>query len=117
LLRNRSKFTSFADPASQWIGARKGSVEPTPAFFAYSDNYLIDTKHGAIIDVEATRSIRSAEVKAQVSLRQLPLSQFHHFFSEGFCWGAVRRMSLATFSPWLFRVPGFCLIFTPWWLR
>jgi hypothetical protein len=29
------KFTSFADPASQWTGARKRS-----AFFAYSDNYL-----------------------------------------------------------------------------
>lgn len=53
------KFTSFADPASQWTGARKG-----PAFFAYSDNYLIDTEHGVILDVEATRSIRTAEVGA-----------------------------------------------------
>ena len=51
------KFTSFSDPASQWTAARKG-----PAFFAYSDNYLIDTDHGVIIDVEATRSIRQAEV-------------------------------------------------------
>ncbi len=33
-----------------------------PAFFAYSDNYLIDTDHGVIVDVEATRSIRQAEV-------------------------------------------------------
>ena len=53
------KFTSFADPASQWTGAMKG-----PAFFAYSDNYLIDTDHGVILDVEATRSIRQAEVGA-----------------------------------------------------
>jgi transposase len=52
-----SKFTSFSDPASQWTTARKG-----PAFFSYSDNYLIDTDHGVIIDVEATRSIRQAEV-------------------------------------------------------
>ncbi|MEL6420676.1 MAG: IS1182 family transposase [Pseudomonadota bacterium] len=51
------KFTSFSDPASQWTAARKG-----PAFFAYSDNYLIDTDHGVILDVEATRSIRRAEV-------------------------------------------------------
>ena len=51
------KFTSFSDPASQWTAARKG-----PAFFAYSDNYLIDTDHGVIIEVEATRSIRQAEV-------------------------------------------------------
>ena len=32
------------------------------AFFAYSDNYLIDTDHGVVVDVEATRSIRQAEV-------------------------------------------------------
>ena len=32
------------------------------AFFAYLDNDLIDTDHGVILDVEATRSIRQAEV-------------------------------------------------------
>ena len=51
------KFTSHSDPASQWTAARKG-----PAFFAYSTNYLIDTDHSVIVDVEATRSIRQAEV-------------------------------------------------------
>jgi hypothetical protein len=51
------KYTSFSDPASQWAAARKG-----PAFFAYSDNYLIDMDHGVIVDVEATRSIRQAAV-------------------------------------------------------
>ena len=51
------KFPSHSDPASQWTAARKG-----PAFFSYSDNYLIDTDHGVIVDVEATRSIRQAEV-------------------------------------------------------
>ncbi len=40
-----------------WTAARKG-----PAFFSYSDNYLIDTDHGVIVDVEGTRSIRQAEV-------------------------------------------------------
>ena len=35
-----------------------------PAFFSYSTNYLIDTDHGVIVDVEATRSIRQAEVGA-----------------------------------------------------
>ena len=29
---------------------------------SYSDNYLIDTDHGVIVDLEATRSIRQAEV-------------------------------------------------------
>jgi transposase len=51
------RFTSHSDPSSQWTAARKG-----PAFFAYSTNYLIDTDHGVIVDVEATRSIRQAEV-------------------------------------------------------
>ena len=49
------KFTSHSDPASQWTAARKG-----PAFFAYSTNYLIDTDHSVIVDVEGTRSIRQA---------------------------------------------------------
>ena len=35
-----------------------------PAFFAYSTNYLIDTQHAVILDVEATRAIRQPEVGA-----------------------------------------------------
>jgi Transposase DDE domain len=35
-----------------------------PAFFAYADNYLIDVKFGIIMDVEASRAIRQAEVGA-----------------------------------------------------
>jgi transposase len=53
------KFVSPSDPAAQWTGAHKG-----PAFFAYSDNYLIDVRFGVIVDVEASRSIRQAEVGA-----------------------------------------------------
>ena len=53
------KFISPSDPAAQWTGAHKGH-----AFFAYSTNYLIDTDHGVILDVEATRAIRQAEVGA-----------------------------------------------------
>jgi hypothetical protein len=53
------KFTSHSDPASQWTAARKG-----PAYFAYSANYLIDTDNAVILDVEATRSVRQAEVGA-----------------------------------------------------
>lgn len=51
------KFISPSDPAAQWTGAHKGH-----AFFAYATNYLIDTDHGVILDVEATRAIRQAEV-------------------------------------------------------
>src|SRR5512143_3927032 len=36
----------------------------SPAFFAYADNYLIDVKFGVIMDVEASRAIRQAEVGA-----------------------------------------------------
>jgi transposase len=53
------KFISPSDPAAQWTGALKG-----PAFFAYANNYLIDVKFGIIMDVEASRAIRPAEVGA-----------------------------------------------------
>jgi hypothetical protein len=45
--------------AAQWTGAQKGHP-----FFAYAANYLVDTDHGVIVDVEATRAIRQAEVGA-----------------------------------------------------
>ncbi|WGS18559.1 MULTISPECIES: IS1182 family transposase [unclassified Bradyrhizobium] len=53
------KFISKSDPAAQWTGAHKGH-----AFFAYANNYLIDLKVAIIVDVEATRAIRQAEVGA-----------------------------------------------------
>jgi transposase len=53
------KFISPSDPAAQWTGAHKGH-----AFFADADNYLIDLKAAIIIDVEATRASRRAEVGA-----------------------------------------------------
>src|SRR5512135_476136 len=53
------KFISPSDPAAQWTGAMRG-----PAFFAYADNYLIDVKFGIIVDVEASRAIRQAEISA-----------------------------------------------------
>ena len=57
------KFVSRSDPAAQWTGAQRG-----PAFFAYSDNYLIDVKAGVIMDVEASRAIRQAEVGAEQTM-------------------------------------------------
>jgi len=53
------KFISPADPAARWTGAHGGQ-----AFFAYATNYLIDTDHAVIVDVEATTAIRQAEVLA-----------------------------------------------------
>mgnify|MGYP003733602213 CR=1 FL=1 len=48
---------SLSDPQSRYTAAPGG-----PAFFAYSTNYLIDTKNAVILDVEATPTHRTAEV-------------------------------------------------------
>jgi transposase len=53
------KFVSPSDPAAQWSGALRG-----PAFFAYADNYLVDVQSAIIVDVEASRAVRQAEVGA-----------------------------------------------------
>ena len=65
------KFVSPSDPAAQWTGAMRG-----PAFFAYSDNYLIDVKVGIIMDVEASRSIRQAEVGASKTMIERTQERF-----------------------------------------
>src|SRR5271163_4581141 len=65
------KFVSRSDPAAQWTGAHKGH-----AFFAYSANYLIDTDHGVIVDVEATRAIRQAEVGAARTMLERTETRF-----------------------------------------
>jgi DDE family transposase len=65
------KFISRSDPAAQWTGAHKGH-----AFFAYANNYLIDTDHGAIVDVEATRAIRQAEVGAARTMLERTETRF-----------------------------------------
>jgi transposase len=57
------KFISPSDPAAQWTGALRNA-----AFFAYADNYLIDVKFGVIMDVEASRAIRQAEVGASQTM-------------------------------------------------
>ncbi len=55
----KPKFVSRSDPAAQWTGAMKGH-----AFFGYAANYLIDMDHAVIVDVEASRALRQAEVGA-----------------------------------------------------
>ncbi len=65
------KFVSPSDPAAQWTGALRG-----PAFFAYADNYLIDTDHAVIVDVEATRAIRQAEVGAAQTMIERSMERF-----------------------------------------
>ena len=65
------KFVSPSDPAAQWTGAHKG-----PAFFAYADNYLIDLRFGVIVDVEASRAIRQAEVGAARTMLERTEARF-----------------------------------------
>ena len=65
------KFISPSDPAAQWTGAHKGH-----AFFAYATNYLIDTDHAIIVDVEASRAIRQAEVGASRTMIERTADRF-----------------------------------------
>ena len=65
------KFVSRSDPAAQWTGALKGH-----AFFAYATNYLIDIDNAIIVDVEATRAIRQAEVGAARTMLDRTQSRF-----------------------------------------
>jgi transposase len=65
------KFISPADPAARWTGAQRG-----PAFFAYSNNYLIDLKHAVIVDVEATTAVRQAEVTAAQTMIERTADRF-----------------------------------------
>ena len=50
---------SLTDPAASYTAAPGG-----PAFYAYSTNYLIDTDHGIIVDVEPTTAHRGQEVES-----------------------------------------------------
>jgi transposase len=65
------KFVSPSDPAAQWTGALRG-----PAFFAYADNYLVDVRAAVIVDVEASRAIRQAEVGAARTMIERTADRF-----------------------------------------
>jgi transposase len=52
-----AKKVSQTDPMARWTAAPGG-----PAYYAYSTNYLVDTKVGIIADVEATQALRTSEV-------------------------------------------------------
>jgi hypothetical protein len=48
----------------------------TPAFYAYSDNYLVDLKSAVIMEVEATTALRQAEVGAAKTMLDRTAEQF-----------------------------------------
>jgi transposase len=66
------KFLAPADPAARWSAAR----HRRPSFFAYSTNYLIDVNNAIIVDVEATTTIRQAEVLAAKRMIERSLERF-----------------------------------------
>jgi hypothetical protein len=65
------KVISPTDPTARYT-ASANSV----AGYAYSDNYLIDLKHAVIMDVEATTTIRQAEVGAAKTMLDRTAEQF-----------------------------------------
>jgi hypothetical protein len=65
------KVISPTDPAARYT-ASANSV----AGYAYSDNYLVDLKHAVIVDVEATTTIRQAEVGAAKTMLDRTSEQF-----------------------------------------
>ena len=65
------KAISPTDPAARYT-ASANSV----AGYAYSDNYLVDLKHAVIMDVEATTTIRQAEVGAAKTMLDRTAEQF-----------------------------------------
>jgi hypothetical protein len=76
----KPKFVSKSDPAAQRTGALKGH-----AFFAYATNYLIDLDHAVIVDVEASRAIRQAEVGAARTNDRASFGVASCDFKTGFC--------------------------------
>lgn len=55
---------SPTDPAANFTAAPGG-----PAFYAYSTNYVVDTDHGIIVDVEPTTANQAQEVEATKKAR------------------------------------------------
>jgi transposase len=53
-----AKYLSPTDPSAAW------NTKEGPGRFAYFDNYMIDTAHGVIVDVEATPARTAQEVVA-----------------------------------------------------
>ena len=47
-----------------------------PAFFAYANNYLIDLQSAVIVDVEASRAVRQAEVGAARTMLERTAERF-----------------------------------------
>ena len=74
------------------------------AFFAYADNYLIDVKFGIIMDVEASRAIRQAEVGASRTMIKRTRSLLRHQACAG--WRPTPPMRPYANLDWLVNEQG-----------
>jgi transposase len=66
-----AKRVSQTDPAARWTAAPGG-----PAYYAYSMNYLVDTRAGIIVDVAATPANRSLEVASTKTMLERVRERF-----------------------------------------
>ena len=66
------KYLSESDPEAAW------SLKDGPGRFSYETNYLVDTDHGIIVDVEATPARLSQEIVA--AKKMLDRSRDRHDF-------------------------------------
>ncbi|MEM6638043.1 MAG: IS1182 family transposase [Pseudomonadota bacterium] len=66
------KYISETDPEAAW------SLKDGPGWFSYETNYLVDTDHGIIMDVEATPARLSQEIVA--AKKMLDRSRDRHDF-------------------------------------
>ncbi|WP_299648415.1 IS1182 family transposase [uncultured Tateyamaria sp.] len=66
------KYISETDPEAAW------SLKDGPGRFSYETNYLVDTDHGIIVDVEATPARLSQEIVAAKAM--LERSRHRHDF-------------------------------------
>ncbi|MEL6694192.1 MAG: IS1182 family transposase, partial [Pseudomonadota bacterium] len=70
--RKPPKYISETDPEAAW------SLKDGPGRFSYETNYLVDTDHGIIVDVEATPARLSQEIVAAKAM--LDRSRDRHDF-------------------------------------
>ena len=79
-LRRRGVWSGIACDAEVHLAIRSGGPmdrrTQRACLLAYANNYLIDTDHGVIVDVEATRAIRQAEVGAARTMLERTETRF-----------------------------------------
>lgn len=88
------KYLSETDPQSAW------SIKDGPGRFSYETNYLIDTDHGIIMDVEATPARLSQEIVA--AKKMLTRTAERHAFRPD-ALAADKSYGTGPFLAWLLK--------------